>query len=184
MQSTENFSEIRVLDLGAGNGMMGEELKKYGISRLIGVDIIPEAYDATVRDRPGLYDAYYIEDFCKLDPGIREEISQWHLDCMVTVAALGFGDIPAKAFIEAFNIIKSEGWVAFNIKETFLDSSDETGFSRMIRELIFSEYLDIYHIERYRHRYSIEGEPLFYFAIAGRKNADVPNEFLKSKNIL
>ena len=53
----------------------------------------------------------------------------------------------------------------------------------MIRELIFSEYLDIYHIERYRHRYSIEGEPLFYFAIAGRKNADVPNEFLESKNI-
>ena len=54
----------------------------------------------------------------------------------------------------------------------------------MIRELIFSEYLDIYHIERYRHRYSIEGEPLFYFAIAGRKNADVPDEFLASKNIL
>ncbi len=164
--------------------MMGEELKKYGVSRLIGVDIIPEAYDATVRDRPGLYDAYYIENFCNLDSDIREEISLWHLDCMVTVAALGFGDIPTKAFIEAFNIIKSEGWVAFNIKETFLDSSDDTGFSRMIRELIFSEYLDIYHIERYRHRYSIEGEPLFYFAIAGRKNADVPKEFLISKNIL
>ncbi len=164
--------------------MMGEELKKQGVSRLIGVDIIPEAYDATVRDRPGLYDAYYIEDFCNLDPDVREEISLWHLDCMVTVAALGFGDIPTKAFIEAFNIIKSEGWVAFNIKETFLDISDDTGFSRMIRELIFSEYLDIYHIERYRHRYSIEGEPLFYFAIAGRKNADVPNEFLISKDIL
>ena len=183
-QSSENFSELRVLDLGAGNGIMGEELKKYGVSRLIGVDIIPEAYDATVRDRPGLYDAYYVEDFCNLNRDTREEISLWHLDCMVTVAALGFGDIPTKAFIEAFNIIKSEGWVAFNIKETFLDSSDDTGFSRMIRELIFSEYLDIYHIERYRHRYSIEGEPLYYFAIAGRKNADVPAEFLKEKNIL
>lgn len=182
-QSSENFSELRVLDLGAGNGMMGEELKKFGVSRLVGVDIIPEAYDATVRDRPGLYDAYYIEDFCKLNHDKREEISLWHLDCMVTVAALGFGDIPTRAFIEAFNIIKSQGWVAFNIKETFFDTTDDTGFSRMIRELIFSEYLDIYHIERYRHRYSIEGEPLFYFAIAGRKNADVPNEFLTSKNI-
>ena len=172
-----------MLDLGAGNGMMGEELKKQGVARLIGIDIIPEAYDATIRDRPGLYDAYYIEDFCNLDSEIHEEISLWHLDCMVTVAALGFNDIPAKAFIEAFNIIKSEGWVAFNIKETFLDMTDDTGFSRMIRELIFSEYLDIYHIERYRHRYSIEGEPLYYFAIAGRKNADVSNEFLISKNI-
>ena len=61
--------------------------------------------------------------------------------------------------------------------------TDDTGFSRMIRELIFSEYLDVYHIERYRHRFSIEGKPLYYFAIAGRKNADVPNEFLISKNI-
>ncbi len=183
-QTVENFSELCVLDLGAGNGMMGEELKKHGVARLIGVDIIPEAYEATLRDRPGLYDSYYIEDFCSLKADVKEEIEQWHLDCMVAVAALGFGDIPTKAFIEAFNIIKSEGWIAFNIKETFLDTSDDSGFSRMIRELIFSEYLDIYHIERYRHRNSIEGEPLFYFAIAGRKNADVPSEFLTSKDLL
>ncbi len=91
---------------------------------------------------------------------------------------------PTKAFIEAFNIIKAEGWVAFNIKETFFDNSDETGFSIMIRELIFSKFLDIYHIERYRHRLSIEGEPLYYFAIAGRKNANVPSEFFKSKSIM
>jgi len=31
-------------------------------------------------------------------------------------------------------------------------------------------------LERYRHRLSMEGEPLYYFAIAGRKNADVPSE--------
>ncbi len=182
-QSEENFSELRVLDLGAGNGMMGEQLKRHGVSRLIGVDIIPEAYDASLRDRPGLYDAYYIEDFTKLEGEKKEEILSWQCNCMVTVAALGFGDIPPTAFIEAFNIIKSEGWTAFNIKETFLDNSDESGFSKMIREIIFSEYLDVYYIERYRHRLSIEGEPLYYFAIAGKKNADVPKEFLASKGI-
>jgi SAM-dependent methyltransferase len=182
-QSQDNFTELRVLDLGAGNGMMGEALKEHGISRLIGVDIIPEAYEATVRDRPGLYDAYYVENFTTLDEEKREDIASWQCDCMVTVAALGFGDIPTNAFIEAFNIITAEGWVAFNIKETFFDKSDKTGFSSMIRELIFSEYLHIYHIERYRHRLSIEGEPLYYFAIAGRKNADVPSEFLESIDI-
>ena len=173
-----------MLDLGAGNGMMGEELKKHGISRLIGVDIIPEAYEATIRDRPGLYDSYYVEDFTNLDKGKKEDIASWQCDCMVTVAALGFGDIPTRAFIEAFNIIKTEGWVAFNIKESFFDISDDSGFSKMIRELIFSKYLDVYHIERYRHRLSIEGQPLYYFVIAGRKKADVPDEFLKSKGLL
>jgi SAM-dependent methyltransferase len=183
-QSQDNFTELRVLDLGAGNGMMGEELKKRGVSRLIGVDIIPEAREAADRDRPGLYDVYYIEDFTNLDKGKKEDIASWQCDCMVTVVALGFGDISTKAFVEAFNIIKAEGWVGFNIKETFLDNSDDTGFSTMIRELIFSEYLDIYYIERYRHRLSIEGGPLYYFAIAGRKNADVSSEFIQSKNLM
>jgi SAM-dependent methyltransferase len=182
-QTSSHFSELRILDFGAGNGMMAEELKKHGVSRMVGVDIIQEAYDATLRDRPGLYDAYYVEDFMSLSPEIEEDIASWELNCMVTVAALGFGDIPTKAFIKALNIIQSEGWVAFNIKETFLDHSDTSGFSRMIRELIFSKYLDVYHIERYRHRLSIEGEPLFYYAIACRKKADVPLEFLKQKEI-
>jgi len=183
-QSADNFTELRVLDVGAGNGMMGEELKKHGVSRLIGVDSIPEAYEATIRDRPGLYDAYYIEDFTKLDDEKREDIASWQCDCMVTVAALGFGDIPTMAFIEAFNIIKAEGWVAFNIKESFLDTRDETGFSKMIRELIFSEFFDVYYIERYRHRLSIEGEPLYYDDVVVRKNFDVPAAFLESKGIM
>ena len=163
---------------------MGEALKKHGVSRLIGVDIIPEAYEATVRDRPGLYDEYYVEDFTQLSELKKEDIASWQCDCMVTVAALGFGDIPTKAFIEAFNIIKAKGWIAFNIKETFFDASDESGFSKLIRELIYSKYLDVYHIERYRHRLSIEGEPLYYFAIAGRKNADVPFRFLELKGLV
>ena len=183
-QSGDNFTELRVLDLGAGNGMMGEELKKHGISRLIGVDIIPEAYEATIRDRPGLYDEYYVEDFTNLDKDREDDIASWQCDCMVTVAALGFGDIPTKAFIEAYNIIKTEGWVAFNIKQSFFDVSDESGFSKMIRELTFSSYLDVHHIELYRHRLSIEGEPLYYFAIVGRKKADIPDEFLKSNGIM
>ena len=178
-QSNENLSELRILDFGAGNGMMGEALKKHGVSRLIGVDIIEQAYQATVRDRPGLYDAYYVQDFTKLNGETRDDIATWQCDCMVTVAALGFGDIPTPAFVEAFNIIKEKGWIAFNIKESFFDTKDESGFSILIRDLIFSKYLDIYHIERYRHRLSIEGEPLYYFAIAGRKNADIPADFLR-----
>ena len=38
---------------------------------------------------------------------------------MVTVAALGFGDIPTRAFIEAFNIIKAKGWIALLTSQDF-----------------------------------------------------------------
>lgn len=180
-QAHNHITELRVLDLGAGNGMMGEALKRYGVSRLVGVDIIPEASEATQRDRPGMYDAYYVEDFTNLSDETRAEMRSWSFNCLTTVAALGFGDIPVRAFLEAFNTIEDPGWIAFNIKETFLDRSDETGFSQCIRELIFSEYLDLYYLERYRHRLSVEGEPLFYYALVGRKNADVPEEFARER---
>lgn len=178
-QTRENFTELRVLDLGAGNGLMGEALKKYGVSRLIGVDIIPEAKMAVERDRPHLYDAYHVVDCGSLSGADREEFGSWSLNCLTTVAALGFGDIPPHAFMEAFNLIHSEGWVAFNIRDTFLNQSDESGFSRMIRDLIFSKYLEIYHLERYRHRLSVDGEPLYYYAIAARKYADIPPEMFR-----
>jgi len=183
-QTRDHFTGLRVLDLGAGNGMMGEALNKYGVSRLVGVDIIPEAAMAAERDRTGLYDHYYVADFCNLEDDLRRDIASWSLNALTVVAALGFGDIPPDAFIEAFNIIESRGWISFNIKDSFFSYRDETGFSKLIRTLIFSEYLDLRYLERYRHRLSIDGEPLYYYAIAARKTADVPVGFAREQGIL
>ncbi len=177
------MSELRVLDLGAGNGMMGEVLKNHGVARVVGADIIEAAKAATDRDRPGIYDAYYVTDFGALGHEEKEELEEWAFDCLTCVAALGFGDIPPAAFFQALQLVSVDGWVAFNIKDTFLDNSDTSGFSRLIRELIFSEYLDIYHMERYRHRMSIEGQPLFYFALVAQVTAPVPRAFASDRNI-
>lgn len=179
----QNFSEMRVLDLGAGNGMMGEVLKSNGVARLIGIDIIPEAKNACFRDRPGLYDDYYVSDFMNLSQEEKEDIEGWSFDCLTSVAALGFGDIPPKAFFQGLQFVKTGGWVAFNIKETFLGNSDNTGFSRFIRELIFSEYLELHHLVRYKHRLSMEGTPLYYFALVVQKTAEIPSNFMEVKEI-
>lgn len=181
--SEHNFTELRVLDFGAGNGIVGEELKKHGVARLIGADIIPEARESAYRDRPGVYDAYYITDFTSLNQDEVEELEDWSINCLTTVAALGFGDIPPSAFFQAIQLVQPGGWIGFNIKESFLDHSDESGFSRLIRELIFSEYLDIHHLERYRHRLSMEGVPLYYFALVVQKTAPIPNDFIEKHNI-
>ncbi|MFH0897406.1 MAG: methyltransferase, partial [Candidatus Bathyarchaeota archaeon] len=88
------------------------------------------------------------------------------------------GDIPVPAFIEAFNLVEDGGWIAFNIKETFMDNRDTSGFSIFAKNLILTEHLDIYHMERYQHRLSIDGLPLYYFALAGKKNSSIPSNFL------
>ncbi len=164
-----NLSELRVLDVGAGNGMMGETLMERGVSRIVGIDIAPEAREALRRDRPGVYDEYYVADLASPTEELVQTLRSWSFDCMCCVAALGFGDIPPAAFVTAFNLVADQGWLAFNIKETFLDAQDESGFSALIKEMIFSQYVDIYHMQRYRHRLSIDGKPLYYYAIVARK---------------
>ncbi len=172
-------SELRVLDLGSGNGMSGEAVAKYGVARLVGVDIVPEARDAAIRDRPGLYDNYYLCDLGDLSEEERKELEAWDFDCLLTVAALGFGDIPARALGEGFNLVSERAWIAFNIKGSFLDPSDDTGFSWMVRELIFSNYMVLHHMERYRHRIAIDGKPLNYYAVVARKTGQpLPEELL------
>lgn len=177
------LTELRVLDLGAGNGMMGDVLKREGVARLVGVDIVLEAREAAYRDRPAVYDAYYVKDLGDLDSDLRDELSEWNFDCLTCVAALGFGDIPPRAFFNAIRLIKSNGWLAFNIKHSFLDTDEQTGFSRLVRALIFSKYLDIYHLELYRHRLSMEGTQLFYYALVGRLTAPLPDNFLEKHDI-
>lgn len=179
----EPVSELRVLDLGAGNGMMGEVLKREGIARLVGVDLIPEARDAAYRDRPAVYDDYYVADLTKPDDELLDQLRAWQFDCLTCVAALGFGDIPPRAFFNAMTLVRTDGWLAFNIKQTFLDHTEQTGFSRLVRELIFSKYLDIYHLELYRHRLSMEGRQIFYYTLVGRMTASIPDDFMEQHGI-
>jgi SAM-dependent methyltransferase len=179
-KSPDRLSELRVLDLGAGNGVMGEVLSGKGLARLVGVDILEAAHSACERDRPGVYDAYYVTDMTALPGEVREELIAWQFTGMTCIAALGFGDIPTRAFLEGYNLVQPGGWVAFNIKEAFLQEQDESGFAVLVKKLLFSEALEVHHLERYCHRLSIDGAPLYYYAAVGRKKTGIPTAILKA----
>jgi predicted TPR repeat methyltransferase len=165
---------LRVLEVGAGNGMVGEELDELGVPTIVGVDIIEEAAMAAERDRPGIYDDYLVLDLTAIPPDTHEQLRGRGFNCLVTVAALGFGDIPPDAFANAYNLIAPGGLVVFNIKEDFLTDGDGSGFSRLIREGFASGALALRAERRYRHRLSIAGEPLHYVAMVAEKRADLP----------
>lgn len=169
---------LRVLDLGAGNGMVAEELADLGAGTLVGVDIIPEAAEAANRDRPGLYDDYHVVDLTRTPPAVRRALVDADLNCMASVAALGFGDIPPRAFAEACNFITNPGWVAFNIKEDFLDDEDPSGFNLLIQWMLDEGAFRPLVERRYRHRNSIQGDPLHYVAIVAEKRDDIPSEWV------
>jgi SAM-dependent methyltransferase len=165
---------LRVLDLGAGNGMVGQELLELGVRHMVGVDIIPAAAEAARRDRQPVYDEYLVLDMTEVSDRDLLRIGSLEFNCLTCVAALGFGDIPPAAFANAYNLISRGGWVAFNIKSDFLASEDPCDFAGLIRRMIDDGVLTINAGQEYRHRLATSGEPLLYTAFVGVKNRDVP----------
>ncbi len=168
----QTIEDLRVLDLGAGNGMVGEEFANRNAELVVGSDIIPQAKQAVLRDRAGVYDDYYISDFTNLSKKEEEKFQEYRFNTLVTVAALGFGDIPPEAFMGAFDMVENGGWIVFNIRDKFLTSKDDTGFQEAI-EALTEEYFEVKDSKQYIHRYNIHGEPLTYKAFVGKKIKDL-----------
>ena len=172
----EDPTELRILDLGAGNGMVGEELAALGADRVVGIDILQEARDAADRDRPHVYADYLVTDLTDLSEPQEHQLRREGFNCLTTVAALGFGDIHPKAFAKALDLVVVPGWLAFNIKESFLRERDSTGFCRLVRKLCRQEVIQIQAYRRYQHRLSVTSRPLYYVAVIARKLKDLPDD--------
>jgi predicted TPR repeat methyltransferase len=166
-------SELRVLDFGAGNGVSGEcFVDKFDCKALVGIDIIPEARDAAHRDRPGIYDAYYAMDLAEPSDNDLQALEKWDFNVLLTVAALGYGDIPPQGFINAFNLVEKDGWIAFNIKDRFMSDEDDTGYHNTLKAMMIDS-LQALKIQHYCHRLSMSGDPLHYYAVVGRKKDEI-----------
>jgi len=170
-------ADLRALDLGAGNGMVGEQLREAGVETVVGVDICEEAAIAAERDRPGVYTDFLVSDMTDLPEKDYRHLRAFRFTGMTCVAALGFGDIPPEAFVQAYNLVARDGWVAFNIKADFLTDRDPSGFARLIRSMLEEKTLRLMVQKRYCHRISTDGRPLPYVAMVGRKAEDVPEDF-------
>lgn len=164
---------LRALDFGAGNGIVGECLAdRFDCESLVGLDIIPEAREAARRDRPEIYNDYFVMDLSDPSDDELQTLGKWNFNVLLTVAALGYGDIPTQAFINAFNLVDKDGWIAFNIKDRFMSDEDDTGYHDTLKA-IMGESLEALQVKQYRHRLSMAGDPLHYYAVVGRKKDDI-----------
>ena len=174
----QKMSDLRVFDVGAGNGIMGEALRLAGAPPMVGVDIIEEAKVAAERDRPEVYKAYHAVDMTRMPPAVEEELAAESFNCLTLVAALGFGDIPPEVFATAFNLIENDGWIVYNIKDKFVQGGDNSGFAELIQHMIDTGIFVPTVEARYVHRRSISNEDLYYTAYVGRKTRDLAKKYL------
>jgi hypothetical protein len=178
LRDGQRTESLRVLDFGAGNGMAGYELQNLGVETVVGIDIIEQAREATRRDRPWCYDDYVVADLTSLTPSIEELLRGERFNCLIVVAALGFGDIPSEAFLNALDLVESPGWLAFNIKQNFLESGESSGFAGLLQDLAREGVIETQNFLRYQHRVSMSGEPLYYGAMTAKKLKPIPSHFL------
>ncbi len=171
--SIENW---KVLDLGAGNGHMGKNLLEIGVSSITGADILPEAKKACFRDHPDIYDAYFLEDLTQPSQIWEEQVEDQSFDLLTCVAALGFNDIPPKAFLQSLLKLKVNGYAAFNIRAEYLDGSMGLTFKKILEYIQLPEYNQTLLKKKYVHRLHANGTPLYYYAILMKKQAPVSPE--------
>jgi SAM-dependent methyltransferase len=170
---------MSVLDFGAGNGMIGELLsERTGFGTIVGVDLLPEARAAALRDRPGVYDDYRVLDLTAPHPVERVMLERRRFDGLVCVAALGFGDVPQLAFAQAFNLVASPGWLAFNLRDKLLEEQRPDSFGGLIERMLSEGVIEERASRQYTHRVSIAGEPLEYVAMVATKLRDIPLDWV------
>jgi hypothetical protein len=92
---------------------------------------------------------------------------------------LGFGDVPPAAFAEAFNLVASSGWLAFNLRQRFLYDDDPGGFGALIERMLAEGVIEQRARTCYTHRISVSGKPLDYVAIVATKHRDVPLNWVR-----
>ncbi|CAG0954253.1 hypothetical protein ARNL5_00366 [Anaerolineae bacterium] len=165
----ERINDLRMLELGAGNGVVGEKMRALGVQALAGLDISPVAREAALRDRPGVYDDYHVLDLTRLEEAQAGKLRAYRPNCLLAVASLGFGDIPPQALTAAINLVAPRGWVAMNVKHEFVASARPDSYGALLRGMAASGILEIrsYHI--YTHRLSVDGRRLHYAALVARK---------------
>lgn len=176
-KSQSSASELSVLELAAGVGLVGKSLQDKGVKSIVGVDLIKEAAEAVKRDRPDVYERYYVEEFPHVTEGIRKELENCQFNCLVCASALT-GGLPGSAFAFAYNLITDGGWIAFNLRDDLIDTQSDHSSGRMIATLIKEGILKVKVKHSYQHRISVTGDPLEEVAFIGLKMGDIPLEIL------
>jgi len=165
---------LSVIDLGAGNGVVAEELRRLGVDSVVGIDVLPQARVAADRDRWGMYDDYLVADAAELSKTDYRRLIANDPDVLVAVAPVGQHDLSTKAFATAFNAIRTGGWVVIDVR----DELDHSPFAQMLRQMTQLQVIRMEATKRYVQRLNVDGETIESVAIVARKLHDLPQSLV------
>ncbi len=161
-------ADLRAFDLGAGNGVVGEEMTARGVTVVVGADGIPEARDAAHRDRPGMYAHYLVGE--RLESAeVARLVREERLTALVAAGAVGEGHVPVDSLGELWSTFPPGSVLALTLK----DGDAETGDHDVTDvEAMLAGFDDTTVVvrRRFRHRLSMAGTELYYLVLAAVKS--------------
>jgi hypothetical protein len=115
-----------------------------------------------------------VVDLTEVPDPVDRALKDIEFNCMTSVAALGFGDIPPEAFAGAYEYVADGGLVGISIKADFVSAEDRSGFAELITAAIDDGSLEVQASRRFVHRLSAAGDPIDYVALAAQKRGELP----------
>jgi hypothetical protein len=158
---------VRVLDLGAGNGVSGQALAAQGLQPVVAIDTEPAARAAAIRDRPGQYEAYLIADVLALSPAEVQTIRALAPNALACVGAIGLDHVPPAALPAVLELLADDALLAYTLSEANR-AVDGAEISARLSEIAERWRIDELARERYRHRLTVTGRPIWWEAVAVR----------------
>lgn len=142
--------DVRVLDVGAGNGVSGEALAAAGMRPVVAIDLEPEARPATLRDRPGLYELVLTGDVADLATEETEAVRALRPNALSLVGALGNDHVGIGALTAAALLLEDDALVAY----AYPDYDDDAPMTAALE--MHAEVSELAR-ERYVHRRTASG---------------------------
>lgn len=169
-QAHVDAASLRVLELGAGSGVFGYELRNtLHVGHLAAIDISPVARSAAERDRAGLYDAYYVDDLTKLSAETSAAFDAVQFNVVAVASATGWGNhIPVAGFQTGFDLLSTGGWFIFHVKPGDPDP-ECIELCQWIEGLVERGELEQVYRGSHFHRKSSSGAEISYDVVIGRK---------------
>jgi len=111
---------IKILDVAAGTGRVGQELSKTGFKKIDALE--PSPGMIKVLTGRNIYKDTFT---CSIGYGIIKEIEPNTYDCLVIAGGMGEGHIPVKAINEMIRVVRQGGTIFIVMREEYLEYVEE-----------------------------------------------------------